>query len=102
MRSQSDAGKLQCKLAISASIPRIERHVTRQGPVPVRVSLDHIPADETLVTGPYSDYGDPVAEANWPDRAFRFANPLVAAQWSQLHRGSAQIQLPQALRAYVE
>lgn len=43
--------------------------------VPVRVSLDHMPADETLVTGPYSDYGDPVADANWPDRAFGFANP---------------------------
>jgi hypothetical protein len=43
--------------------------------VPVRVSLDRIPADETLVTGRTATMGDPVAEANWPDRAFGFANP---------------------------
>lgn len=52
--------------------------------VPVRVSLDAIPANVTLCGGPHSDCGGPVAEASWPGLAFWFRWSDVAAQQSQL------------------
>jgi AcrR family transcriptional regulator len=45
--------------------------------VPVRVSLDHIPADETLVAGRTATVEDPVAEANWPSLAFWARQPWL-------------------------
>src|SRR5258708_28488623 len=41
--------------------------------VPVRVSLDAIPANVTLVAGPAAALGGPSPKLNWPTRLFCFA-----------------------------